>query len=128
MSEPQLPPRPVFHLRPPTERDLEIFKRVKVRGHQQWEVAQDYGLHYSRVSQILKKVALWFIIGGSPTDPELRDLAARQRISRATHRLRLNWALPVTRNARLPPLEAASTPAPPGPVACPKTPWFGAVA
>jgi hypothetical protein len=34
--------------------------------------------------------------------------------------LRLNFALPVTRRASAPPLEAASTPAPPAAVASPK--------
>jgi hypothetical protein len=74
---------------PPCERDLEIYKRVKVQKHLQWEVAQERGLHYSRVSQIIKKVERWLMAGGSPTDPEIRDHVARQRLSRATNKLRL---------------------------------------
>jgi hypothetical protein len=76
-------------LRAPSERDMEIYKRVKVQKHLQWEVAQERGLHYSRVSQIIKQVERWLIAGGDPIDPEIRDHVARQRLSRATNKLRL---------------------------------------
>jgi hypothetical protein len=81
------------NLRPPKSRDLEIYKKVKIQLREQWEVAHDLNLHYSRVSQIVKRVGRWLAAGGSPTDPELRDYAARQRLSRATHKLRLERAV-----------------------------------
>jgi hypothetical protein len=80
-------------IRPPSDRDLEIFKRVKIKGYEQWEVAQEHQLHYSRVSQIVKRVARWLSAGGEPTDPLLRDHAARQRLARATLKLRLTRAV-----------------------------------
>ena len=43
-------------LKIPTSRDLEIYKRVRVRRELQWEVAADMSLHYTRVSQIIKRV------------------------------------------------------------------------
>jgi len=87
-------PQPALaNLRPPSDRDLEIYKRVKIRFEEQWEVAQSLGLHYSRVSQIVKRVGRWLAAGGSPSDPALRDHADRQRLSRATLKLRLERAV-----------------------------------
>jgi hypothetical protein len=77
----------------PTDRDLEIYKKVKIQRIPQFEVAVDNDLHYSRVSQIVKDVHHWLIAGGQPTDPELKDHAARQRLSRAAHQLRLTRCL-----------------------------------
>lgn len=85
--------------RPPSDRDLEIYKRVKIQLVEQYLVAQEQNLHYSRVSQIIKRVGKWLAAGGSPTDPQLRDHAARQRLSRATHRLRLERAVELATHA-----------------------------
>jgi hypothetical protein len=85
--------------RPPGDRDLEIYKKVKIQLQEQWVVAQDLNLHYSRVSQIVNRVGRWLAAGGSPTDPALRDHAARQRLSRATLRLRLERALELATHA-----------------------------
>src|SRR5204862_4365752 len=54
-----------------------------------WSIAVDHKLHYTRISQIVKKVRRWLAAGGAPIDPELREHAARQRMSQATHKLRL---------------------------------------
>jgi len=86
-------------LEAPTDRDLEIYKKVKISRIPQFEVAHEYGLHYSRVSQIVKDVHLWLIAGGQPTDPDLRDHAARQRLSRAAHQLRLLRCLELATDA-----------------------------
>jgi hypothetical protein len=79
--------------RPPSDRDLEIYVRVKIKGFEQWEVAQDQKLHYSRVSQIVKRVARWLAAGGCPANPLLRDHAARQRLANANLKLRLTRAI-----------------------------------
>jgi hypothetical protein len=73
----------------PSARDLEIYKRVKIQGFLQWEVAQDHELHYSRVAQIIKRVERWLASGGDPIDPQIRDHAARQRLAKGMHKLRL---------------------------------------
>ncbi len=75
--------------KPPTSRDLEIYKRVKIKGFEQWEVAQDHELHYSRVSQIVQRVERWLATGGDPLDPVLRDHAARHHLAQANYKLRL---------------------------------------
>ena len=75
--------------KPPTARNLEIYKRVKIQGFLQWEVAQDHQLHYSRVAQIIKRVERWLAAGGDPLDPQIRDHAARQRLALGMHKLRL---------------------------------------
>lgn len=80
-------------LRPPSSRDLDIYKRVKLKGYEQWEVAQDYQLHYSRVCQIVKRVTRWLAAGGLADDPLIRDYAARQRLSRGMLKLRLSRAI-----------------------------------
>jgi hypothetical protein len=76
-------------MKPPSERDLTIFKRAVVCRQQHWEIASDYRLHLTRISQIVKRVRRWLAAGGAPTDPQIRDHLARQRLSRATHRMRL---------------------------------------
>ena len=63
------------------------------RRDPQWAVAVDLQLHYSRVSQIVKKVEQWLAAGGSPTDPEIRDHVARRRLSHANHKLRVVRAI-----------------------------------
>src|SRR3954471_16385215 len=89
------PPPPASRPRPtpPSERDLTVYKRVRIWRDPQWAVAVDLQLHYSRVSQIVKKVEQWLLAGGSPTDPEIRDHVARRRLSRADHKLRLQRAV-----------------------------------
>src|SRR5438128_888997 len=89
----QTPPPPRQRITPPSERDLTVYKRVKIWRDPQWAVAVDLQLHYSRVSQIVKKVEQWLLAGGSPTDPEIRDHVARRRLSRADHKLRLQRAV-----------------------------------
>ena len=76
-------------LRPPSPRDLEIYKRVRIWNHYQWEVAADLKIHYSRVSQIVKRVESWLAAGGSPTDPHLKNALAERRLSRSLQKLRL---------------------------------------
>jgi hypothetical protein len=66
---------------------------VKIQRAEHWAVAAKFNLHDSRVSQIIKKVNRWIAAGGSPTDPQLRDHVARQRVSRAVQRLRLVRAI-----------------------------------
>jgi hypothetical protein len=80
-------------LRPPSERDLEIYKRRKILGQELWEIASDFQIHYSRASQIVSKVYRWLAAGGAPSDPLLRDHVARQRLSYATLKLRLQRAV-----------------------------------
>ena len=52
-------------LRAPSERDLNVYKQVKIWRHPQSEVAYDLKVHYSRISQIVKKVERWLAAGGS---------------------------------------------------------------
>jgi hypothetical protein len=85
----QNPPLKRWNPRPPSDRDLQIYKMVKIQRAEQWAVAAKFNLHDSRVSQIIKKVTRWIAAGGSPIDPELRDHLDRQRVSRAIQRLRL---------------------------------------
>src|SRR5262245_2530290 len=85
--------------RPLSERDLDIYKRVKITGYQQWEVAQEMGLHKSRVSQIVVRVARWLAAGGQATDPLIREHAARNRLSRGNLKLRLNRAIEIATSA-----------------------------
>lgn len=86
-------PRRPRATKPPSERDLDIYYRVKIKGFEQIEVAQEHGLHYSRVCQIVKRVARWLATGGCPANPLLRDHAARQRLTQANLKLRLNRAI-----------------------------------
>lgn len=76
-------------LKPPSERDLTIFKRAVVCRQHHGEIAGDYRLDPSRISQIVKRVRRWLAAGGAPADPQIRDHLARHRLSRATHRMRL---------------------------------------
>jgi hypothetical protein len=89
------PQRPLtrWSLKPPSERDLEIYKLVKIQRREQVSVAWQYEIDASRVSQIVKNVRRWLAAGGAPTDPELRDHVSRQRFARATHKLRLTRAV-----------------------------------
>ena len=96
-TQPPPPARP--RLSPPSERDLQAYKRVKIWRDPQWAVAVEMQLHYSRVSQIVKKVEQWLLAGGSPTDPEIRDHVARRRLSRADHKLRLQRAVELATTA-----------------------------
>jgi hypothetical protein len=93
LPAPHPPPRAKRALKPPSDRDLEIYTRVKIKGFEQWEVAQDQKIHYSRVSQIVKRVTRWLAAGGCPSDPLIRDHAARQRLARTTLKMRLMRAI-----------------------------------
>lgn len=86
---------PLACLKPPSERDLEIYKRVCIMGWKRYQVSNSMNIHTTRVSQIVKKVRQWLAAGGQPTDPELRDHAARERLSVATQKLRLLRAIEV---------------------------------
>ena len=81
--------------RPPSDRDLEIYKRVKIQGHPQCEVAVDHELHYSRVSKIIKSVTRWLAAGGDPLDPVIRDSLARKRLAQGQIKLRLARAIEI---------------------------------
>src|SRR6476620_1713682 len=83
-------PRP---LTPPTDRDLHIYKLVKIQLREQWEVAQDHHIDASRVSQIIKRVNRWLAAGGDPADPILRHHAAQQRLNTGMLKLRLARAV-----------------------------------
>jgi hypothetical protein len=72
---------------------------VKVHAAQQWVVAIKFGLHETRISQIVKKIHRWIAAGGNPTDPQLRDHVARERVTRAMQRMRLVRAVEVATHA-----------------------------
>jgi hypothetical protein len=108
--------RPARRLRPPSDRDLEVYKRTQIEGQRQWQVAQDRGLDPSRVSQIVKQVERWLAAGGCPTDPAVREHADRQRLSRARHKLRLTRAIERA---------AWAMEAPPYPVTTTRRRWVG---
>jgi hypothetical protein len=80
-------------LTPPTDRDLHIYKLVKIQLREQWEVAQDHQIDASRVSQIITRVNRWLAAGGDPADPILRDHAAQQRLNTGMLKLRLARAV-----------------------------------
>src|SRR5687768_11312150 len=86
---PRSPLRAPRSPRPPSDRDLEIYKRVKIVGLHHWEVAQEQELDRSRVSQIVKRVTRWLAAGGQAIDPLIRDHAARQRLAQGDLKLRL---------------------------------------
>src|SRR5688572_18323255 len=79
--------------RRPSARDFDIYRRVKIMGYEQYEVAVDLELHYSRVSQIVKRVTRWLAAGGDPLDPIIRDHVARSRLAQANLKLRLTRAV-----------------------------------
>jgi hypothetical protein len=80
-------------LRPPSQRDLEIYKRVRIAGQFQWQVATQFQLHDSRVSQIIKNVERWLAAGGSPSDPQLTSTLAQRKLSHSLQKLRLQTAV-----------------------------------
>jgi hypothetical protein len=86
-------------LKPPTERDLYIYKLVKIQFREQWEVAYDHQIDRSRVSQIIKRVDRWLAAGGDPADPTLRDHAAQQRLDGGMLKLRLSRAVELASRA-----------------------------
>ncbi|HEY2416196.1 MAG TPA: hypothetical protein VGI40_28405 [Pirellulaceae bacterium] len=86
-------------LKPPTERDLYIYKLVKIQLREQWEVAYDHQIDRSRVSQIIKRVDRWLAAGGDPADPVLRDHAAQQRLDSGMLKLRLARAVELASRA-----------------------------
>jgi len=61
---------------PPTERDLEIFAAVKVDCRRQVDVAAQFGISQSRVSQICRDVKLWRAGMGAAGELEARDQTA----------------------------------------------------
>jgi len=86
-------------LRPPSQRDLEIYKQVQVLRVEQFVVAHHFRLHASRVCQIVGKVRRWLAAGGAASDPAVRDFAARQRLARAALKLRLERAVQIAQQA-----------------------------
>jgi hypothetical protein len=58
---------------PPSERDLEIFAAVKVDCRRQVDVAAEFGISQSRVSQICRDVKLWRAGMGIGAELEGRD-------------------------------------------------------
>src|SRR5262245_45014777 len=79
--------------RPPSDRNLDIYKRAKLDGRHHWEIAQELGLDRSRVSQVVRRVTRWLAAGGDPIDPLVRDHFARQRLAQGNHKLRLHRAI-----------------------------------
>jgi hypothetical protein len=79
----------------PSSRDLEIYKRVRIQRELQWEVAAELRLHYTRVSQIIKRVERWLAAGGCPSDPQLNDELARRRLAHSLQKLRLERAVEI---------------------------------
>jgi len=73
----------------PSARDLEIFNRSVVLGHNQCTIAMDYNLHQPRISRILARVRRWLAAGGSPSDPAIRDQLAQQKLAKSLQKLRL---------------------------------------
>ena len=73
--------------REPSERDQEIYSQVKAGCKLQKELAVEYEMDKSRVSQIVKNVELWFA-DASPRDGEL-DHGQRLRLERRLERERL---------------------------------------
>ena len=58
---------------PPSERDLEIFAAARIDCRRQVEVAAEFGISQSRVSQICRNVKLWRAGMGAEADLEGRD-------------------------------------------------------
>ena len=58
---------------PPSERDLEIFAATRIDCRRQVEVAAEFGISQSRVSQICRNVKLWRAGMGAEADLEGRD-------------------------------------------------------
>jgi hypothetical protein len=92
--------------RQPSERDLAIWKRVNIKRHPQYEVAVDFQLKYSRISQIVKRVGQWLAAGGDPIDPQIKDHIGRQHLAHSSHKLRLARAIELATAA----MEAEPTP------------------
>jgi hypothetical protein len=90
-----MPANPQSNLHPPSERDLEIYRLVRIRNQYQWEVAHDKGLHRTRVSQIVRRVDRWLAAGGSPIDPKFKNDLQQRRLTRALQKLRLLRALEI---------------------------------
>jgi hypothetical protein len=99
ISQPSSSAPPTPGPRRPSDRDLEIYRRVKIWRHPQWEVAVDNKVTHSRVSQIVKKVDRWLAAGGEPNDPHIKEHVARQQLSTATHKMRLVRAIEWATNA-----------------------------
>ncbi|HEY2412431.1 MAG TPA: hypothetical protein VGI40_09325, partial [Pirellulaceae bacterium] len=81
-SKNELPPTP-------TPRDLQIYKGHVILHHDQLSIAANFNISRARISQVVNKVKRWLAAGGSPTDPEIRDHLAQERLSKASQRIRL---------------------------------------
>ena len=93
-------------LRPPSPRDLEIYERACLANQSQRELAAEYGIHYTRISQIVRNVECWLAAGGSPTQPKFKNVLIQRRLKNSIHKLRLLRAVK---------LAAAALEAPPQP-------------
>jgi hypothetical protein len=76
----------------PSQRDLAIFKKVEIEKVTHEEAAQRFGLHRSRVTQVVKRVRL-FLAGARADDEQIESHLARQRLERNLEKLRLECAL-----------------------------------
>jgi hypothetical protein len=73
----------------PSRRDLQIYKGYVILQQDQLSIAAHFDIGRTRISQIVAKVKRWLAAGGSPTDPQIRDHLAQQRLSEASQRIRL---------------------------------------
>jgi hypothetical protein len=77
----------------PSARDLEIYKRSVILGHNQCTIALDYDLKQPRISQIIDNVRDWLAAGGDPSDPDVRDHFAQRHLSKAMQKLRIQGVI-----------------------------------
>lgn len=73
----------------PTRRDIQIYKGYVILNQDQTSISYNFNIGRARISQIVAKVKRWLAAGGSPTDPQIRDHLAQQRLSKASQRIRL---------------------------------------
>jgi len=82
----------------PADRDLKIFKMVMIQHLRHEEVARVFGLHRTRIVQIVKRLCLE-LAGAPPEDPEIKDHLARQRLEQKLEKMRLEFVLEETAKA-----------------------------
>jgi hypothetical protein len=82
----------------PVDRDLKIFKMVMIQHLRHDEVARVFGLHRTRIVQIVKRLCLE-LANAPPDDPEIKDHLARQRLEQNLQKMRLEFVLEETAKA-----------------------------
>jgi len=68
---------------------MQIYKGYVILNQDQTSISYNFNIGRTRISQIVSKVKRWLAAGGSPTDPQIRDHLAQQRLSKASQRIRL---------------------------------------